>query len=313
MDDNRKLEKQLSQEVQMLRRQLNLLTTNNAELQKTQAEHRRLSRAIEYTAEAVIITDPQGVIEYVNPSFERMTGYNSAEVLEQNPRILKSGWHDAAFYRTMWQTILAGQVWQGRLINRRKSGEIYYEEMTIAPVFNPAGEVVNFVAIKRDITERVRAEEARQREFRLLEQLANRPRSATIASTLDPLPLQERLPETFEKLAQHYHQVLELALQQRSYKIETNISDELRNISEQLGLLHARPRDVVDLHSVTLRNKVHQVTTTRAQAYLEEGRLTVLELMGYLVSFYRRYYTGAEAQDDAGNPPSRTNKEQRNA
>lgn len=81
---------------------------------------------------------------------------------------------------------------------------------------------------------------------------------------------------------------------------------------DQLGLLHARPRDVVDLHSVTLRNKVHQVTTTRAQAYLEEGRLTVLELMGYLVSFYRRYYTGAEAQDDAGDP-GRTNKEQPNA
>ena len=313
MDHNHKSEKLLSQEVQMLRRQLNLLTTNNAELQKTQAEHRRLSRAIEYTAEAVIITDPQGTIEYVNPSFERMTGYSSAEVLGQNPRILKSGWHDAAFYRTMWQTILAGQVWQGRLINRRKSGEIYYEEMTIAPVLNQAGEVVNFVAIKRDITERVRAEEARQREFRLLELLSNRPQSTTIDTTLDPIPLQERSPETFKKLVQHYHHVLDLALQQRSYKIEYDISDQLRHISEQLGLLQASPRDVVELHSITLKNKIRQVNTTRAQAYLEEGRLTVLELMGYLVSFYRRHHTDVGAQDIVRNPPSGTNKEQSNA
>ncbi|MCB9076382.1 MAG: PAS domain S-box protein [Anaerolineaceae bacterium] len=309
MDNNHKSKEQLMQEAQMLRRQLNLLMANNAEHQKTEAAHRRLIRAIEHTAEAVIITDPQGTIEYVNPSFERMTGYSSTDVLGQNPRILKSGWHDASFYRTLWQTILAGQVWQGRLINRRKFGEIYYEEMTIAPVFNPAGEVVNFVAIKRDITERVQAEEARQREFRLLEQLANRPQSATIATALDQLPLQERLPEAFEKLVQHYHHVLDLALQQRSYKIEHHISDELRNISEQLGLLQASPRDVVELHSITLRNKIRQANTTRAQAYLEEGRLTVLELMGYLVSFYRRYYPGAGVQDIARNPPSRTNKE----
>ena len=309
MNDNDKSKEELIQEVQTLRQQLELLTNDSAEYKKTEAEHRRLSRAIEYTAEAVIVTDPQGKIEYVNPSFERMTGYSKAEVLGKNPRILKSGWHDALFYRRLWQTILAGQVWLGRIINRRKSDEIYYEEMTIAPVLNQAGQVVNFVAIKRDITERVQAEEARYREFRLLERLSNQTQPTTIATTPDQLPLHERSSEAFEKLVQHYNNILDLALEQRSYKIEHNISEELRNISEQLGLLQAQPRDVTELHSIALKNKIRQVNTIRAQAYVEEGRLTVLELMGYLVSFYRGSYIGAEAENTARDLLNRTNEE----
>lgn len=127
------------------------ITARNAEL-------RRLSRAIEQAAEMVVITDVRGNIEYVNPAFERVTGYSREEAIGQSTRPLKSGQQGKAFYRELWETILAGEVWEGVLINRKKSGELYHEEQTIAPVFDESGEVVNFVAIKRDITERKQIE-----------------------------------------------------------------------------------------------------------------------------------------------------------
>jgi two-component system cell cycle sensor histidine kinase/response regulator CckA len=113
---------------------------------------RRLATAIEQAAEVVIVTDRRGGIEYVNPAFERITGYSREEAIGKNPRILKSGKHDARFYRKLWDTIASGDVWSGRLTNRRKDGTLYEEEATISPVRDASGAIVNFVAVKRDIT-----------------------------------------------------------------------------------------------------------------------------------------------------------------
>ena len=113
---------------------------------------RRLAAAVEQTDEAVLITDPAGTIEYVNPAFERITGYRRDEALGRSPRILKSGRHDAAFYRAIWDAVTSGEVWSGRLTNRRKDGSTYEEEMTISPLRDPSGRIVNFVAVKRDVT-----------------------------------------------------------------------------------------------------------------------------------------------------------------
>ena len=115
----------------------------------------RLAAAVEQGDEAVVITDLNGTIEYVNPAFERITGYGAGEVVGQTPRLLKSESHDAAFYRTMWSTITAGKVWSGHLINRRKDGSRYEEEMSISPVRDRNGKIVNFVAVKRDVTREV--------------------------------------------------------------------------------------------------------------------------------------------------------------
>ncbi len=124
-------------------------------------EHRRLqSVALEAVANGIVITDNNGAIQWVNPAFTQITGYALDDVLGQNPRILKSNVHDLAFYENMWQTILAGEVWHGELLNRRADGRFYDEEMTIAPVRADGGEIVNFVAIKQDITARKRAEAA---------------------------------------------------------------------------------------------------------------------------------------------------------
>ncbi|MFQ5904697.1 MAG: PAS domain S-box protein, partial [Candidatus Binatia bacterium] len=130
--------------------------------QRKQAEKElRLQRAVlESAANAIMITDREGCISWVNPAFTYLTGYTSEEVIGQNPRLLKSGKQDQSFYQSFWQTILSGQVWHGEIINRRKDGSLYTEEETITPVRDEQDRTSHFVAIKQDITLRKRSEEA---------------------------------------------------------------------------------------------------------------------------------------------------------
>ncbi len=126
--------------------------------------------ALQSAANAMLITDRDGRITWVNPAFTRLTGYTPQEALGQSPRLLKSGNHDQAFYRNLWETILSGQVWQREMTNRRKDGSLFTEEQTITPVRNDRGEITHFVSINHDLTERRRAEEAlRESEARLRE------------------------------------------------------------------------------------------------------------------------------------------------
>lgn len=129
------------------------------ELRESEEKLLKLSAAINHTAEAVVITNTAGIIEYVNPAFEVITGYLQEEAVGQNPRVLKSGKQDAAFYRNLWQTISSGRIWEGRIINKRKDGTLYTEEASISPVFDPNGVIVNYVAVKRDITDELNKEE----------------------------------------------------------------------------------------------------------------------------------------------------------
>jgi len=118
-----------------------------------------LSSALEAAANGVAITRFDGTIEWINGAFSRMTGYQPSEILHQNPRVLKSGTQGEEFYQQMWQTILEGRVWSGEIVNQRKDGSLYHEEMTITPVRNRQGEVTHFIAIKTDISERKRQED----------------------------------------------------------------------------------------------------------------------------------------------------------
>lgn len=120
---------------------------------------RLLSAAIEQAAETVVITDLHGVILYVNPAFERITGYTRDEAIGKTPRLLQSGRHDAGFYRELWSVLHRGDTWRGRFTNRKKDGSLYEEEAVISPVRNTEGVVVNYVAVKRDITRETRLEE----------------------------------------------------------------------------------------------------------------------------------------------------------
>ncbi len=140
---------------------------------RRQAEERLrlLTRALDASANAVIVTDRDGVIRWVNPAFTFLTGYEPEEVLGESPRILKSGEHPESFYAEMWDTILAGRMWHGELVNRRKDGTLFTEEMTITPVLDEAGEVTHFIAIKQDVSERRAMETALRRSEESYRQL----------------------------------------------------------------------------------------------------------------------------------------------
>lgn len=125
--------------------------------ERKQAEEtqRRFATIIEQAAEAVVITDTKGNIQYVNPAFERISGYSSEEAVGKKANITKSGYHDRRFYHELRSAILAGETWKGRITNRRKGGAFYHVDSTISPIRNAPGEVVAYVAIQRDITEEV--------------------------------------------------------------------------------------------------------------------------------------------------------------
>ncbi len=128
---------------------------------RRQAEDRlrTLSRAVEQSPVAVMITDPAGTIGYVNPRFSQVTGHSAETVVGESPRILKSGLTPPETYRDLWETISAGRVWSGVLCNRRLDGEVYWAEASISPVRDPAGQISHFIGIQQDITERRRIEE----------------------------------------------------------------------------------------------------------------------------------------------------------
>jgi PAS domain S-box-containing protein len=128
------------------------------EHQSAEGALRKLSRAVEGSADAIAITNRNGIIEYVNPAFEALTGYSHEEVVGQTPRILKSGEQSSETYQEMWQTILAGKVFRGILVNRKKNGELYYVEESISPVRDAAGCITHFIANGRDLTDRLRLE-----------------------------------------------------------------------------------------------------------------------------------------------------------
>jgi len=120
---------------------------------------RNRSAALKAAANGIVIVDPDGIVRWANPAFSRLTGYSYEEVVGQNTRILNSGKHDVLFYKNMWNTINSGEVWHSEVINKKKDGTLYSEEMTITPIFNDKNEIVNFVAIKQDITRRKELEE----------------------------------------------------------------------------------------------------------------------------------------------------------
>ena len=126
--------------------------------QKAEDTLRKLWRAVEQSADLVMITDLSGVIEYVNPAFEALTGYSPEEAIGRTPRLLKSGQQPPGLYQELWETILSGGVFRGILVNRKKNGEIFFAEKTITPLRDAEGRITHFISNDRDITERRRLE-----------------------------------------------------------------------------------------------------------------------------------------------------------
>ncbi|MBI5042004.1 MAG: PAS domain S-box protein, partial [Gammaproteobacteria bacterium] len=146
---------------------------------QVEARMHQLAGVVEQTADSVAITDRDGVIQYVNPAYEKTTGFARGEAIGKKANILKSGKHDEKFYRDMWETILAGNVFRGVITNRRKDGSLYHEEKTITPLRDELGNIMHFVSTGKDITERVQTMEALRESER---SLANAQRIAQMGS-----------------------------------------------------------------------------------------------------------------------------------
>lgn len=157
--DNALLYQHLANSNQVLQQNYQALQQANAARDRAEAKMAKLANAVEQTADAVMITNRDGIIEYVNQAFERITGFSSAEALGQTPRLLKSGQHPHNFYQRLWHTLLSGKSFSDMLVNRRKDGSLYYEERTITPLSLDGTAISHFVATGKDITERLQTEQ----------------------------------------------------------------------------------------------------------------------------------------------------------
>lgn|GEM_PF-6567012 len=157
---HRKLEDRVETRTQELKQRNEELREEIRERKKVSDRLRLLSSALNAAANAVMITDPGGHILWINPAFTELTGYQEEEVLGKTPNLLSSGKHTDRFYRRLWETISAGKEWRGEIVNRRKNGGLYTEEMTITPVYSHDGSISHFIAIKQELTEAYHAETA---------------------------------------------------------------------------------------------------------------------------------------------------------
>jgi PAS domain S-box-containing protein len=225
----------------------------------------KLSSAVEQTADTVAITDREGAIEYINPAFENLTGYTMQEVVGRTFRILKSDKHEPEFYRNLWRTILSGQPFRGVLINKKKNGELYYEEKTITPLKDSKGQTTHFVSTGKDITERKQAEESlrdSEKRYRLM-------------FKSNPLPMWVYDFETYAFL-----DVNEAAVRHYGYSREEFLNMTIKDMLPPDGapvVLHSGqgPRDGRDITPVWRHRK-------------KEGTLIYVEISSHTLTFAGR-------------------------
>ncbi|MGA2244642.1 MAG: PAS domain S-box protein [Verrucomicrobiota bacterium] len=224
----------------------------------------RLATAVEQSAEAIVVTDAQAVIQYVNPAFERVTGYTRAESAGQNPRLLKSGRHGPELYKSMWARLTEGKAWSGQLTNRRKNGSLYDSECSITPVHGQEGKIINFVAVSRDVTYQ-RSIEEQLRQSQKLEAIGtlaggvahdfNNILSSLLMQTdvigmIDPLPAEVR--EGLQQIAADTRRAADLTRQLLLFSRRQVMQPRLLNLNDLVinlaKMLQRIIREDVHLH-----------------------------------------------------------------
>jgi PAS domain S-box-containing protein len=254
------------------------------ERQRSEEAFRKLSSALEQTGDSVFVTNRDGVIEYVNPAFEQLTGYSPKDAIGATPRIHNSGVHDPRFYDRLWKTILSGQVFRAVFTNKTKDGQIYYEDQTIAPVRDGHGQITHFVSTGRDITRRKRTEEALRRLNDQFEHEASRiadflhdeagqfltSAHITLAQVARDLqsPSRERLQTVRNDLDQ-----IEEQLRRLSHELHPRILDDLGLVDALKFLADgvARRAGIPISVEATLENRLPALVETALYRLVQEG------------------------------------------
>ncbi len=272
---------------------------------------------------AIIAADFDGNIIAYNEGARQIYGYAPEEIIgKENIEILfPKDFIEAGGLQKIIDDLIGKDRFSYEGEKVRKNGERFPARILFTLTRDKDGKVVGFIVMAEDLTEHKQAErlqaEARakaqrieklERELRSLEELSRPPQTTVTGQLFDSGPLSKGVPDVFNQLVQRYGDLMDEALEQRAYNVEHNISEGLRSLAEQIGFSKAGPRDVVEIYSSALKSKTSGATSQRAQVYAEEGRLMVLQVMGYLASFYRTYSLGvgrstAGAKEAIGQDP----------
>jgi two-component system, cell cycle sensor histidine kinase and response regulator CckA len=243
-----------------------VLMSDQSEFAQVQEVRDQLATAIDQAGEMVVVTDVDGSIEYVNPAYERTTQYSLYEVIGRNQRILKTDYHDKAYYDNLWKTILSGRTWRGEFLNRRKDGTHFKESASISPVVNSQGEIVKFVAIKRDVTEL----EALHRKLRQADKMEALGRMAAVVVHDFNNILQ--VINGYSQLAQEEAEEGSVMMQYIDYVIEG--SRRARSLVDDLGSFSSS--DVRKLERIDLGELVAQIGDKIKPLLGAQHRLNIL-------------------------------------
>ncbi|MFO8031030.1 MAG: MASE3 domain-containing protein [Desulfohalobiaceae bacterium] len=253
-----------------------MLGLDITERKQRELELNKLRLAVENSPMPIVVTDTQGRIEYVNQAFSRVTGYSLQEAVGQNPRILKSGEHDEEFYQELWEAISSGQTWRGEFCNRRKSGELYWEQAAIAPVKDESGQIINYVGVKEDITDQKNLERIKTDVERIMRHDLKSPLNGIIG--LPQVVLQE------DNLTEEQRELLGF-LEQTGWKMLNMINLSLDMFKMEMGSYEYQPQEVdllavirqliADNHSRLTAFKVKTKVLLQGAAVQQEDSLPV--------------------------------------
>lgn len=276
-----------------------------------------LDRMMETSPVGITLVDCEGQLIFANARAEEILGLSRDALTEL--KYDAPDWHITDYSGQPFpseslpfnRVMTSGEaVYDVKHAIERPDGHRTLLSISAAPLRDATGEITGMVSAIEDVTIRVHAERRRRErlkeELRALAGLASSRRTAVTASMFGTFPLRKSCPQQFEELSRTYRELIDRALAARLYKISPEISDALRVVAQRLGELRAGPRDVVDLHSAVLQSRVEEVNPRKAKAYVEEGHLVVLELMGYLAVYYRNLaMNGPSVKRDTATKPKK--------
>ncbi|OIQ76162.1 autoinducer 2 sensor kinase/phosphatase LuxQ [mine drainage metagenome] len=275
---SRSWRQQLAQK-DLLARQTQRISQNVLDLEQATLKNRKLAQAVEQSPVSIVITSREGIIEYVNPCFTRITGYSKEQVLGRTPGILQSGNTSRATYEELWRTILAGQIWRAIMQNRCQDGTLIWEDTSISPIVNEAGDFTHFVAVKEDVTERKQIEWQLQQHQTHLEELVNQ-RTSELGAALQAAKQAEKLKDEF--LANITHElrtplsaVIGFSNLARPLATEPRQRDYLDKVSVASVTLSGIINDLLDLSKIAAGSMVFETRAFSIRQLMDRCRSVI--------------------------------------